>query len=255
TLHSIHTGLLATPQPKKPAPARSNPRKSTSKSASKKPDSPPTTIPAESIPSPAAVQSVAVDDDGRIFVSDARRNRILTFNARGRASGPLPDKSSPAKSGAKLSPPLGASAVAASPDGYLYVADPSRHWLARVTSSGTIQNTWSWTPSTSPAVSLDAASPATAADSAHAASFGSSAEICFLAITQKSVVLVTAIPNGTAPVIHIFIPDGREPISKPLTEIDPSASTIIVGGIAATADGQLLILDVAAPRVLRFRLN
>jgi hypothetical protein len=37
--------------------------------------------------------------------------------------------------------------------------------------------------------------------------------------------------------------------------LDPSLANVTVGGVASTPDGELEVLDTAAPRVLRFRLN
>ena len=59
-----------------------------------------------------------------------------------------------------------------------------------------------------------------------------------------------------APVLRIFaVAEKHEKLSKLLTEIDPSLTGLNIKGMAATQDGDLLILDAATPRVLRFRLN
>lgn len=254
-LHAIHTGILTAPAHTQAIAGKSSAKSqkksaitksTTTSAASATPGTPPPLAGSASSSSPVTVESVALDDDGRIFVSDSRRMRILTFSSRGRAAGALSFKPSPESrfgiNASKSPQSLGADAVASGPDGSLYVADSALHWIARITSSGTIQNTWNWTSAGS-AAAPDSSQPQDPSG------------ICFLAITQKFVVLVTVLPNATAPVVHIFTLSGQETFSKPLRELDPSSADIAVAGIAATADGQLLILDSAAPRVLRFRLN
>ena len=63
-------------------------------------------------------------------------------------------------------------------------------------------------------------------------------------------------PQVEGQITKIFVKSGdRVKTGQPLLEIDPTLTNLNIKGMAATQDGELLILDAAAPRVLRFRLN
>ena len=171
--------------------------------------------------------SLAIDSDGRIYIATSRTKRVMMFTPRGGSSGAL---------GGKLPKPqtaVIADQVAVGPDGAIYVADSARRWIGHVSSDGTTQNSWTWNSDATPSAGDDGG---------------------LLAATPKYVVILSSV--ASAPTLHIFNPaDGQEKLSKPLQDIDPLLSHLEIKGIAVTPDGELLILDAAAPRVLRFRLN
>jgi len=169
--------------------------------------------------------SLAVADDGRIYVA-SREQQVMMFTPRGGRIGPL---------GKKLAPEgeVFADQVAAAPDDSVYVARCAQSWVAQMTSNGEAMNQW---------VRSDSVPSASENDT------------CFLAATQKYIALLANVPS--APVLRIFaLTEKHEKLSKPLLEIDPTLTNLNIKGMAATQDGELLILDAAAPRVLRFRLN
>jgi hypothetical protein len=184
----------------------------------------------------AKPSSVAVDNDGRIYVAESGSKRVLTYTPLGHMLGSL---------GAKKTTPnnfIGADQVAASPDGGVYVSDSARQWIARIASDGSIENSWTWTwtaeENNQPGTNV---------------SDSKNKEMSYLAVTPKYVVLFTHSPS--APSIHVFSPDGREEHFAFLKDLDSSLAGVIVGGVAVTPDGELVVLDTAVPRVLRFRLN
>jgi len=171
--------------------------------------------------------SLAIDNDGRIYIATSRFKRVMMFTPRGGALGALGGKLPKPQS------PVNADQVATAPDGTLFVADTSRRWIARVSSDGSEQNSWTWNAAAPSAGETDAV---------------------FFSATPKYVVVLTN--KARAPTIHLFAPtDGQEKLTKPLQELDPSLTNLEIKGMAVTPDGELLILDAAAPRVLRFRLN
>jgi sugar lactone lactonase YvrE len=186
--------------------------------------------------SPSAKPSgVAVDGSGRIYVVESGPERVLTYTPQGRFLRAL---------GANKSTPnnfIGANTIAAAPDGGVYVADSARHWIARIASDGSVQNSWTWNPSAVGAIP----EPLSGAKV-------ESRDICYLTVTPQFVILFSGPP--TAPSIHIFAPDGREKRVALLQDLDPSLANVDVAGVASTPDGEIVVLD-AAPRVLHFRLN
>jgi hypothetical protein len=177
------------------------------------------TVPAKQKPI-----SFAVADDGRIYVA-SHDGPVMVFNPRGGRIGPL-GKS--AKEGLVF-----ADQVAAAPDDTIYAARCAQPYVEQLASDSSTVNEWV----------QNVVVPKPAAN-----------DTCFLAATQKYIALVTNVPS--APTLHVFaLTEKHEKLSKPLLEIEPSLTNLNIKGMAATQDGELLILDAAAPRVLRFRLN
>jgi sugar lactone lactonase YvrE len=184
----------------------------------------------------AKPSSVAVDYGGRIYIAESGAKKVLTYTPQGHLLGAL---------GATKSTPnnfIGADQIAAGPEGGVYVSDSARHWIARISSDGSVQNSWTWVPSgtaSSSDTSITAKSP--------------SNPTCYLTVTQKFVVLFEGPPASAA--IHVFALDGQELRYALLQDVDPSLTNISLGGVASTPDGEIVLLDTGAPRVLRFRLN
>jgi hypothetical protein len=177
------------------------------------------TLPAKQKP-----VSFAVTDDGRIYVA-SREAAVTMFNPRGGRIGPL-GKS--VREGLVF-----ADQVATAPDNTIYAARCTQPFVEQIASDGSTRNEWL----------QNAGVPKPADD-----------DTCFLAATQKYIAVLANVPS--APVLRIFaLNEKHEKLSKPLLEIDPSLTNLNIKGMAATSDGDLLILDAAAPRVLRFRLN
>ena len=177
------------------------------------------TVPAKQKP-----VSFAVADDGTIYVA-SHQAPVMKFNSRGGRIGPL---GKDLKEGLVF-----ADQVATAPDNTIYAARCSQPFVEQLASDSSTVNQWVRNTGVSGAAENDT---------------------CFLAATQKYIALLANVPS--APVLRIFaVTEKHEKLSKLLSEIDPSLTNLNVKGMAATQDGDLLILDAAAPRVLRFRLN
>jgi hypothetical protein len=177
------------------------------------------TVPAKQKP-----VSLAVADDGRIFVA-SRGQQVMMFTPRGGRIGPLGKRVPEGE--------VFADQIAAAPDNTIYVARCTQPWIEQVASNGDVSNQWVRNTAVSGAADNDT---------------------CFLAATQKYIALLANLPS--APVFRIFaLNEKHEKVSTLLVDIDPTLTNLNIKGMAATQDGELLILDAAAPRVLRFRLN
>jgi outer membrane protein assembly factor BamB len=168
--------------------------------------------------------SLAVADDGRIYVA-AQSGQVTMFNPRGGRIGVL-GKHVPEGD-------VSADRIAAAPDNTIYAARCTAPFIDQVASDASTVNHWVRNTAVSGAAENDT---------------------CFLAATQKYIALLANIPS--APELRIFaLTEKHEKLSRQLVEIDPSLTNLKIKGMAATSDGELHILDAAAPRVLRFRLN
>ena len=176
------------------------------------------------IPGKQKPVSFAVVDDGRIYVA-SHEAPVMVFTTSGRRIGPL---------GKSLKEGLVfADQVAVAPDNTIYAARCTQPFVEQLSSDSSTVNQWVRNTGVSGAAENDT---------------------CFLAATQKYIVLLANVPS--APVLRIFaLNEKHEKLSKPLLEFDPSLTNLNIKGMAATQDGDLLILDAATPRVLRFRLN
>jgi hypothetical protein len=175
---------------------------------------------------PSLPSSVTVGNDGRIYVAESHAKRIQRYTPRGSLIGTWGGK------GSGPGADLHADQIAASLDGTLFVCDSDRGWVARISESGIVQKEWTL--------------------SASAGSSGAAGR-CHLAVTKTSVVVL----NGPsfAHVLHVFSYDGQEKLTKPLQDLDLSLTNVTSGGIAAMQDGEIFILDTAAPRVIHLRVN
>ncbi len=177
------------------------------------------TVPAKQKP-----VSLAVADDGRIYVA-SREQQVMMFTPRGGRIGPLGKRVPEGE--------VFADQIATAPDNSIYVARCAQPWIEQVASSGDVTNQWVRNTAVSGAADNDT---------------------CYLAATQKYIALLANVPS--APVLRVFaLNEKHEKLSKLLVDIDPTLTNLNIKGMAATQDGELLILDATAPRVLRFRLN
>jgi hypothetical protein len=201
---------------------------------------------------PARPSSVTIGNDGRIYVAESHSKRVLRYTPRGsfigawgaKATAAAPQRPSQKSAHqpthqvvhqpAEQTSGFHADQIASSLDGTLFVCDSDRGWVARISPSGIVQKEWT--------LSFPSASSI-------AGAFGR----CFLAVTKTSVVVL----NGPsfAHVLHVFSYDGQEKLAKPLQDLDPSLANVTSAGVAAMQDGELFILDTAAPRILHLRLN
>jgi hypothetical protein len=173
---------------------------------------------------PSKPSSVTVSNDGKIYVAESHSKKITRYTPRGALLGTWGGK------GSGPGADLHADQIVSALDGTLFVCDSDRGWVARISSSGIVQKEWTLTPSTT----------------------GSQGH-CSLAVTKTSVVVLAG--PATAPVLHVFSYDGQEKFTKSLQDVDSAIASITCAGIAAMQDGELFILDSAAPHVLHFRLN
>jgi hypothetical protein len=196
---------------------------------------------------PARPSSVTIGNDGRIYVAESHGKRILRYTPRGsfigawgaKVTGPAAQKTSQktahhtAQQPVEQTAAIHADQIASSVYGTLFVCDSDRGWVARISAAGIMEKEWTVSSSGG----------------------GSSGVMgrCNLAVTKNSVIVL----NGPsfAHVLHVFSYDGEEKLAKSLQDLDPSLSNVASAGIAAMQDGELFILDSAAPRVLHFRLN
>jgi hypothetical protein len=193
---------------------------------------------------PARPSSVTVDNEGRIYIAESHAKRILRYTSRGSFIGAWGSKApapSIQKTGRQLTQQpaqqtaaLHADQIVASLDGTLFICDSERGWIAHISLSGTILKEWTLT-------------------SSNADSGAAPAGHCSLAVTKTNVVVLTGPPS--VPVLHVFSYDGQEELTKPLQDLGPLLKNVTSVGIAAMQDGELFILDSAAPRILHFRLN
>jgi DNA-binding beta-propeller fold protein YncE len=177
-------------------------------------------------------ESIAVDVAGDIFVivtvdktggkSDSEQNELREYNARGRF---LKTLTPVMVSGEPFVP----ASLAAGPDGNLYVLDVSSSRVQKFTLDGDYVTAWGDAP------------PGATNDSAPVGSG--------IGVTSKYVFT----PDSAIRGVKVWTSDGQ------LKFTDPLANRLQNGTgrfqIAVSNRGELLVLDVAGTRVLRFRIN
>ena len=178
-------------------------------------------------------ESITVDVAGDIFVivsvgksggkSDSGQNEIREYNARGRYMKTLAPA---AVSGDRFTPE---SLVAAS-DGKLYVLDLSGTRVQKFTLDGDYVATWG------------DPSPSGTAGDATTSGYG-------IGVTSKYVF----IPDSTSRGVKVWTLDGQPKLMDSLDNRLQNGTGRYQ--IAVSARGELLVLDVAGTRVLRFRIN
>jgi tripartite motif-containing protein 71 len=178
-------------------------------------------------------ESIAVDVAGDIFVivtvskiggkSDSEQNEIREYNARGRFLKTLTPV-------LVSSEPFVPASVVAGPDGNLYVLDVSSSRVQRFTLDGDYVAAWGGTPP-----------PGVTSDSTPAGSG--------IGVTSKYVFT----PDSAIRGVKVWTSDGQLKFTDPLDSRLQNGTGRFQ--IAVSNRGELLVLDVAGTRVLRFRIN
>jgi DNA-binding beta-propeller fold protein YncE len=172
-------------------------------------------------PNAENVLSVAVDDTGFIYVLDAGARKVFTFTQRLR-----PARTWQLSGGDPSSRGYG-GAIAAGPDGFLYVVDPTAERVLRFASDGHVVSEISAT--------------ADGIDRKLSEEF---------AVSSKYIFAMDA--DGR--MLHVWAIDGKPELDVDLApELGQGAR--FAPALAASPHGELLVLDDAGARVLRYRIN
>jgi DNA-binding beta-propeller fold protein YncE len=165
---------------------------------------------------------VAVDDDGNVYVVEFEAHRVQKFSPRGRW---LKAWGREGSGPGELRHPAGAAFC---PDGFLYVADTHNARVAKFTRDGEYVAAWP-APHLSPDAMPDISGVACSPTGVFAA-------------------------DGAQQAVHAWTPDGMPRHTERLAgRIAAGANSPLA--VAATPGGELLVLDAAAPRLLRFRVR
>jgi len=161
----------------------------------------------------------SVDEGGKVFVPDPAGGRIVVLDSHGKLERAW--KVSPASAGAPSRP----SMAVAAPDGAIYVGDWQAGRIVKYSSEGAPMPGWQ-----------DAAAPA--------------APLLGLAVSSKFLFAL----RDAAPRLQIWTLDGRLKMSDDLGgRLDaPSPSKASLG---VNPSGDLVVLNPAGPRILRFRIH
>jgi sugar lactone lactonase YvrE len=174
-----------------------------------------------SLPSPARESlRIGVDAYGTIFATAKRPFGVRKFNTALRLAGSWGGS---AAQGASIDNP---SALAVGPDGLVYINDSGRSQITVYDATGTLQRILS-----------------VPAEAGEAAMDG-------LAIDAKYVFAV----DTRRPTVYIWTLDGTYRLGEDLSAWMPGGS-VTPRKLVVTPAGELLVLDVAASRVFRFRLH
>jgi sugar lactone lactonase YvrE len=169
---------------------------------------------------PSAPVGISVDDQGNLYVPDTAGSRVMKFDARGRQvkSWKVPQNAA----GAQERP----SAVAALPDGTVFVAYPKTGRIEKYSSDGSWITSWVAGTSDAAATSL----------------------LTGFAVGGQYVFTLSAGP----PRLRVWTLDGQHKLDDNLSGyLDGAAAPQIV----VTAGAELLALDPALPRVYRYRMH
>jgi hypothetical protein len=173
------------------------------------------------LPAPARESlRIGVDAYGTIFVTAKRPFGVRKFNTALRPSGSWGGAS------AKESGIDNPTALVVGPDGLVYINDAGRSQISVYDSTGTPQRALSLPP-----------------EAGHAVLDG-------LAVNAKYVFAV----DTQRPTVYIWALDGTYRLGEDLSAWIPGGS-VTPRKLAVTPAGELLVLDVAASRVFRFRLH
>lgn len=169
--------------------------------------------------------SIAVDDEGNLYVVERASNQIQKFNPRGRL---LKTWGLKADDAGQLLFPAG---VAVGPDGFLYVVDRQGTHVQKLTREGEFVSGW-----TKPQSELRV-------DDSPDVRSG-------IAVSEKYVFLADAVNHG----VQVWTLDGQPKLADDLGGRLRSGTDTSFQ-VAFSPRGELLILDFVGIRVLRFRIN
>ncbi len=164
--------------------------------------------------------AVTVDEEGNMFVLDARFHRIQRFNLRGRLEKAWGRTGS--EPGERKSPVR----VALGPDGFLYFSDAGNQRIEKFTRDGDFVAAFGGSPP------------------------GAAAGLAGIAVSERYV--FAADPGAYR--IHVWTLDGQHKLTDDLGNRLGSQDPALYD-IAVSPRGELLVLDPAGARVLRFRIN
>jgi streptogramin lyase len=164
---------------------------------------------------------IAVDSYGTIFAAGKRPFGVHRFNPALRLIGSWGTAKTPENA---IDNP---SALAAGPDGLVYVSESAQPQIKVYDSAGLPQRTLS--------------TPAGARD----------AQLTGIAVNGNFIFAVSAI----SPSVYVWAHDGSFRMTQDLSTWVPGAGSTILRKIVVTPANDLLVLDTAAARVFRFRLH
>ena len=168
--------------------------------------------------------ALAVDQDGTIFVADGGPMGVRKYNARGRALGAWGQQSKRQQQTARAI--VQAADLAIGPDGLVYLADSAAGLIHVFTRDGGFQRSLRLPEGTAPA------------------------RLAGIAVTDRWV--LAADPEGH--VVHVWAVSGEYRLRGDLDgRLAGNADS--PQDVAVTPGGELLVLDPAGGRVLRFRLH
>jgi DNA-binding beta-propeller fold protein YncE len=175
-------------------------------------------------------EGLAVDDEGNIFVVESRADRIAKLSPSGRVVKTW------GKRGSGPGEFSGPSKVAVGPDGNLYVADIMGHRIQKFTRDGVYLAAWD--------CPFTKGTP-----------LGGSA-VYGLAVSEKYVI-VSDSRNAKAgkPFVRFWALDGEPKLTETFANRPELQPPPVPADVAVSPRGELLVLDAAGPRVLRFRIN
>jgi hypothetical protein len=163
---------------------------------------------------------ISVDVQGNVYVAEPEGSRVMKFNSRGRLA-----KSWKVPQNAQL-PEERPSAIATAQDGSVFVAYAKTGRIEKYSSEGLWITSWNEEEKAS----------------------GDSCVITGFAVTGHWVLSACSAP----PRIHIRTLDGQNRLED---DLEGRLHGVAAPQIAVTPRGELLVLDPAAPRVLRFRMH
>jgi DNA-binding beta-propeller fold protein YncE len=164
---------------------------------------------------------VCVDDAGYVYVLDAATSRVHRFTARGRLVKTWGRKGS---GPGQLDSP---SNIAVGPDSSLYVTDAGNNRIVKFSREGEFL------------AAFDA--PREPASSGHLAAVAASDRYVFAA-------------DSEAHRVYVWTLDGQLKRNEFLSP-QPGSQPVVPGDLAAGPRGELFVLDLAGPGVMRFRIN
>lgn len=194
--------------------------------------------------------SVAVDDEGLIYVLDQDAGKVFTFSPRLRLWRSWFPSSEPLRVSYRKKKATTVGPVQVGGDGNVYVADPDSNRLLRFDHLGRFLGDVPVHPVKMATVAAATATPANAG-SADVPPRPSDTISSAFAVSRNYIFVMDA--NGTT--LHVWNMDGSPKLDLDLSD-KLAATQHAVSALALSRDGKTLyILDSANCRVLRYRIN